>query len=321
MRSVLLVYVMAWSVAAQQPSQRTDVQAGRPDIATEQLERDHEGILRHIHSIFQAYLRQDHDAIRRTHTRDWTGFQGPSTKIERGIEDYMKNAVESMDRFQGTGYELLDTEVQLHGDVGIVFYVARYDYRDKKTGETGSLPLRSVDIYCRENEEWNQCGSHIGVIQSGGLWGENDGRPPQQGGAGADDSSNLRTLSAAQREELLAAREAVWRAWFSGDQDRLRELVPGETIAIDPARSDWADLSVILARSEEFTAGGARLIRLEFPKTEIQAYGDVAILYTTYLFEVEKDGQRTTTSGRGTEVFVRRDRRWLNSGWHLDSGS
>lgn len=321
MRSVLLVCVTAWIVVCQQLSEKPNVQTVQTGIATEQLERDRAEILGHIHGIFQAYLRQDPETIRRTHVREWTGFQGPSTKIERGIEDYMKNAERSLESFQGTAYELLDTEVQVYGDLAIVYYVARYDYRDKKTGDTGSLPLRSVDIYSRERDGWNQIGSHIAVIRSGGLWGENDGRSGQLiGNSGAGKSSTSTSLSPAERDALLLAREAVWRAWFGGDRVRLAALIPEETIAIDPGNSVWADQSAIFARSEEFRISKAKLTRLEFPNTKIQAYGDVAILYTTYAFEVEKDGQRTTTAGRGTEIFIRRDGKWLNCGWHLDSG-
>jgi ketosteroid isomerase-like protein len=132
-----------------------------------------EQILQHIHSIFQAYLRKDREAIRRTHTGDWVGFQGPSVKIERGIDAYMANAEKSLQNLQGTGYELLDTEVQIYGDIALVYYVARYDYCDLD-GSPGSIPLRSVDVYRRENGEWNQAGSHITVIPGGGGWGEGD---------------------------------------------------------------------------------------------------------------------------------------------------
>jgi ketosteroid isomerase-like protein len=130
---------------------------------------DRERILQHIHGIFQAYLRQDREAIRRMHTHHWTGFQGPSTKIERSIDDYMKNAEKSMQEFRGTGYELLDTEVQVYGDVAVVYYVARYDYVDREQ-RSGSLRLRSVDIYRREGEGWNQCGSHIGGVPATPQW-------------------------------------------------------------------------------------------------------------------------------------------------------
>lgn len=132
---------------------------------------DREQILQHIHSIFRAYLRQDRETVRRTHTRDWTGFQGPSVKIERGIDDYMVNAEKSLQHMQGIGYELLDTEVQIYGDVALVYYIARYDYRDRE-GREGSLPLRSIDVYRREHGQWNQCGSHITPIPAGGGWGE-----------------------------------------------------------------------------------------------------------------------------------------------------
>jgi hypothetical protein len=34
------------------------------------------------------------------------------------------------------------------------------------------------------------------------------------------------------REELLRARETVWRAWFAGDTKTLEKLVPPETIVM-----------------------------------------------------------------------------------------
>lgn len=134
---------------------------------------DREQILGHIQSIFQAFLSGDREALRRTHTSDWTGFQGPSTGIERGIDAYMKNAEKSLSSWKGTGFELLDTEVQLYGDVGIVYYVARYDARDAD-GKAVSVPLRSVDVYRRQRGHWIQAGSHISVIPSAGNWGEGE---------------------------------------------------------------------------------------------------------------------------------------------------
>ncbi len=135
---------------------------------------DRQEILDHIDSIFAAYIRKDRETIRKTHTTDWTGFQGPSTKIERGIEDYMANAEASLQGFDGTSYEILDTEVQLYGDVAVVYYVATYSYEDAN-GESGTLRLRSVDIYRKQAGHWIQCGSHITPIPEGGTWGEGDG--------------------------------------------------------------------------------------------------------------------------------------------------
>ena len=61
-------------------------------------------------------------------------------------------------------------------------------------------------------------------------------------------------------------------------------------------------------------------MRLEFPCVEIQSYGDVAVIYSLYTFETDAKGERNTSSGRATEVFVRKNGRWTNPGWHLDSG-
>ena len=64
---------------------------------------------------------------------------------------------------------------------------------------------------------------------------------------------------------------------------------------------------------------GGKLIRLEFPRTEIQRFGDVAITYSQYLYETEVDGKRSLTSGRVTEIFVLRRGKWTNPGWHTDT--
>jgi len=127
-------------------------------------------------------------------------------------------------------------------------------------------------------------------------------------------------VSPALRQEILSAREAVWRAWFANDQARLEDVIPEETLAINAGEEAWQGRTEVLESARGFAASGARLVRLEYPRTEIRLYGDVAILYTTYLFEVESNGQRQISSGRGTEIFVHRGGRWVNPGWHLDSG-
>lgn len=134
---------------------------------------DKKRILDHIHSIFQAFIDQDRKTLKATHASDWIGFLGPSDSIERGLDAYMANAEKSLRSFQGTGYELLDHEIQLYGDIAFVFYVARFEYKDQDDTEH-SLPLRSIDIYRRESAGWIQAGSHISVIPSTGSWGEGD---------------------------------------------------------------------------------------------------------------------------------------------------
>lgn len=134
-------------------------------------EADRRAIVAHIERIFQAYVDRDRQAIRDSHTTDWTGFQGPSRRIERGVDDYMVNADRSLSAFRGTGFELLDTEVRVHGDLALVYYIARYDYLDAANQPT-SLGLRALDVYRRERGEWIQSGSHITPVPDGGVWGE-----------------------------------------------------------------------------------------------------------------------------------------------------
>src|SRR5947209_2276974 len=110
-------------------------------------------------------------------------------------------------------------------------------------------------------------------------------------------------LNRNQRAELLKAREAVWRAWFANDRKALRRVLPDDTIGINNGEEKWEAPAAVLEGAAQFAADGGRLVRLEFPRTEIQYFGDVAVLYSMYTFETEVHGQHTVNSGRATEIF------------------
>jgi hypothetical protein len=121
------------------------------------------------------------------------------------------------------------------------------------------------------------------------------------------------------RGQLLKVREAVWRSWFANDASTLRELVPPGTIVISAGEPLWKDQSEVLQSAVDFQAQGGKLVRLEFPHTEIQRFGEVAILYSKYIVETEMKGKRSVSAGRATEVFVLRNGQWTNPGWHTDA--
>lgn len=120
-------------------------------------------------------------------------------------------------------------------------------------------------------------------------------------------------------DAILRCRESVWRAWFANDAKTLRELVPAEAIAISPSEDEWHTQADILRGAAEFQAQGGKLIRLEFPRTKIQRYGDAAFVYSQFILETEVGGKRSLGGGRATEVFVFRNGHWINPGWHTDS--
>ncbi|MGD0425819.1 MAG: nuclear transport factor 2 family protein [Candidatus Acidiferrales bacterium] len=121
------------------------------------------------------------------------------------------------------------------------------------------------------------------------------------------------------RGEILKVRESVWRAWFANDAKALERLVPPDTIVISSDQETWKNQADILRTAAEFQADGGKLVRLEFPHTEIQRFGDVAIIWTSYLVETEENGKREVVSGRATEIFVHRNGEWVNPGWHTDN--
>ncbi len=128
-----------------------------------------------------------------------------------------------------------------------------------------------------------------------------------------------RAANADERAEILTARETVWRAWFADDTKALAALVPPETIVISSGEEKWKSRADVFRSAAEFHARGGKLVRLEFPRTEMQRFGDVAIIYSQYALETEVGGKRSAESGRVTEIFVHRDGKWLNPGWHTDT--
>ena len=119
--------------------------------------------------------------------------------------------------------------------------------------------------------------------------------------------------------DLLKTRETVWRAWFADDIATLRDLVPSDTIVLSASESQWKRQADVFREADEFHAEGGKLVSLEFPRTEVQRYGDVAIVWSVYVLEIETNGKRSQSSGRASEIFVLRNGRWTNPGWHTDN--
>ena len=162
--------------------------------------------------------------------------------------------------------------------------------------------FRIMDLYAKRNGNWIQVASHTVVDP---LWR-------------AEQSTKPLDVSPQMRERILAAREAVWKAYFANDRATLEKVIPEETIALDGGSPDFANRATVLAGAQRFADDGGKLIKLEFPKTEMQVYGNTIVIYTLYSYELESGGKRVTKSGRGTEIFVRRSDELVNVGWHLD---
>ena len=118
--------------------------------------------------------------------------------------------------------------------------------------------------------------------------------------------------------EVLVAREAAWRAFYDGDVKTLGDQLPEDFIGINMNDSPFANRAKVLDAARAFRERGGRLVRLTFPETQAQRYGDVVVLYGRYEVVFQSGGAEQTRRGRLTEIFIRRDGKWLHPGWHLD---
>jgi hypothetical protein len=128
------------------------------------------------------------------------------------------------------------------------------------------------------------------------------------------------SLTEEVRKQLLDARTTAWQSFFRKDIAVVERILAPELIAIQQNSERWDNRARLIAIAKAIHEQGVQLLRLEFPHTEIQLFGDVAILYYTYIFETGLNGKSEVDAGRGTEIFVRRDGNWIDVGWHLDNG-
>ena len=264
---------------------------------------DRAAIRAHIERIFQAFIHQDSAELRATHAGNWLGYLEGSRKMIRGIEEYMNwsGYFEPGSSYGMTGYKMREFDMIFHGDAAFVAFVADVE-ANTPTGPFHRV-LRITDFYTKQNGAWIQTGS------------DTDLHPESL----AEQQQTPRTLGDSEKKRLLDAREAVWRAYFAGDRGALEKLLPEELLTMEPG-GDWGNRGAVLDGSARFAAGGGKLVRLEFPKTEIQVYGSTAIVYSSYVYEIEQGGRRPVNSGRVTEVFVNRNGKWINPSWHMDAG-
>ncbi|HYC62447.1 MAG TPA: nuclear transport factor 2 family protein [Thermoanaerobaculia bacterium] len=119
--------------------------------------------------------------------------------------------------------------------------------------------------------------------------------------------------------DLLAVREAAWRAWFGGDEAALRSMLPEDFLSIGWDGNEISDRDKAIGSSREFKKAGGLLVSLSFPETRAQRIGDTVVLYGSYEVTFAIGAKEQQVRGLLTEVFVKRDGRWLHPGWHVDS--
>jgi len=268
--------------------------------AADDRAEDRAAIRADIDSIYRAYINKDVAKIRATHDENWRGFLEGSRDIIRGLDDYMKR-VGTPGPYGMSDYKIRDFDIIFAGDAAFVTFITDVEIT-VPDGKRHTVQ-RLADFYVKKNGKWMQTGSNTSISPE----------------AIAEQVSMPQPVGESAKQSLLKAREAVWRAFFANDREALEKLIPDELITIEPHGNEFGHRAMVLAAAEQTAKSGVKLAKLEFPSTEIQAYGNTAIIYSTYLYELEKDGQRKQSSGRVTEVFVQRQGRWVNPGWHMDA--
>jgi ketosteroid isomerase-like protein len=268
--------------------------------AADDRAEDRAAIRADIDGIYRAFINKDLAKIRATHAENWHGFLEGSREMIRGIDQYMR-FVGQPGPYGMSDYKIRDFDIVFAGDAAFVTFIT--DVEIKVPNGTRHSVQRLADFYVKKDGKWLQTGSNTSISPE----------------AIAEQTQMPQPMSPGSRQSLMKAREDVWRAFFANDREALEKLIPEELVTIEAHGDEFGHRAAVLAAAEETAKSGVKLVALEFPKTEIQMYGNSAVIYSTYRYELEKDGTRRTSSGRVTEVFVLRRGQWVNPGWHMDA--
>jgi hypothetical protein len=118
--------------------------------------------------------------------------------------------------------------------------------------------------------------------------------------------------SSAERAALMAARDAVWRAYFDGDSLGLMAALPERMTGMGK------DRDAIIADAMAFRQGGGKLVSVTFANDEFHVRGGMALVLSNYRVVTTMNGTEQVMAGRAIELFTLEGGRWVNPFWHLD---
>ncbi|HEU4769743.1 MAG TPA: hypothetical protein VFS77_20410, partial [Pyrinomonadaceae bacterium] len=198
---------------------------------------DAAAIRAHIGSIFQAFIDGDEQKIYDTHSEDWRGLLEGTPVPIKGINEYMRangidwpkpaNAPKSHPYYPpGTGYKMNDFDVHFYTpELAVANFIGEFNNKEGATLRR----FRIMDIYAKRKGNWIQVASHTVT-------------DPQWR---TEQMSKPHNVSPESRREILAKRDAVWKAWFTNDRATLEKLIPAEAIAINSGSSEWSNREAI----------------------------------------------------------------------------
>ena len=142
-----------------------------------------------------------------------------------------------------------------------------------------------------------------------------DARAQQKAPPNAAAPGSSTAIDDVTRAQVLATRDAIWRAWFANDTVALARLLPRSTTAGEGG--GWETRDDIMEGSRRSASSGRRLVAIRFDDTRLHAQGNVVVVFSNYTMELEDRGRRSTVTGSASEVFVRTDGVWQNPFWYL----
>ena len=120
-------------------------------------------------------------------------------------------------------------------------------------------------------------------------------RAQQQVTPNAAASQKSAAIDDATRSQVLAARDAIRRAWFGNDTVALARLLPRSTTAGEGG--GWETRDEIVEALRRSASSGLRLVAIRFDDTRMHGQGNVVVVFSNYTMELESQGRAAPLRG------------------------
>src|SRR4030095_13644063 len=108
----------------------------------------------------------------------------------------------------GTTYKMSDFDVHFYGpELAVASFFGEFQHKDITLRR-----FRIMDVYAKRKGNWIQVASHTVIDPDWRL----------------EQMSKPLTVTPQIREQVMTAREAVWKAFFANDKATLERLIPDE---------------------------------------------------------------------------------------------
>ena len=240
------------------------------------------------------------------------------TKPKEGLEAYKKYLKQFEGKINYQLSEFIDPDIRPYGDLAVLTYNYRDDYRDPETEEEDSIsenPLwNTTQVYGLKGSEWKIIHTHWSYVKQ---------KLPISTEVPVPVEMSEKEFKGVLGEVMVLESSAMER-WRKGDPWGFTEISAPEVTYFDTGTPKRLDGLEALKAEYAKRVGKIHYDVMDFIDPKVQVHGDAAVLfYRFFSTHLNPDGSiASRIPWNCTEVFAKKDRKWkiVHTHWSYING-